>query len=431
MRILLNQHLSGGNGVGLKPSPSSGVPHPAKPVPEEIKKTTFNDDINVGNYEPVQLPERTVTPKVEAPKEKKEAKEEIAPEGGGTQGSEGNGSEPPVKEVAASAAPEDNGDKETNKENAQAPAPEQKVETEQGAEKKEDGINKFLKPPVSKGAEKKDEKGVTQGQARDYSGYTPEETALLKQMSNPAFELASKAIKENKELSKLKSTTYLQHEQAYILDPEYQREYQQMANVQKEFQHWQEQLIAIDGGKKWKPLKGWDKDGNPVYDAERDPSKMDEENVRRWANNCDQAARQLQGKLAAAPTLYKNRVTQDTQAIENERKNRFAWVANPELMEHSIKVGDQDVPLKKIREDYVNLYPPYMRSHPALAAGGDLLIALQLANAEIQELKGAQQVKQIKQEEEGRVEPSSRQAPRAQAKPIHGVKTFEALPPGF
>src|SRR5580765_5085847 len=80
--------------------------------------------------------------------------------------------------------------------------PGDKKEDKEVVEKKvEDETPKlpsYLKPPKGKEGVKVDDK--TKGKQRDYTGFTDEEQAILKQTSNEAFDFVRDTIKQNKEL---------------------------------------------------------------------------------------------------------------------------------------------------------------------------------------------------------------------------------------
>ena len=74
--------------------------------------------------------------------------------------------------------------------------------------------NKLGIKPVSFG-----EKRTEQAEPIDYSKYTADEVRELKQMSNQAKVFTARLIDEAKALRQTKENLYLQHEEAYLLDP--------------------------------------------------------------------------------------------------------------------------------------------------------------------------------------------------------------------
>jgi hypothetical protein len=411
--ILRNQQVVDGNGKDV--TEKAFTPSPEREMPAALKDVVFkSDDFDpVRDFEVEQLP-----PHKETKEEKKEEKaEEVKP----------------VAEVKVEDKKEETkSDKETKEEIVEDKEDKKEDETKSKKEEEQDIVSKFLKPP--KGEEKTNAKpdkkpNTSSTVSRDYSGFTAEETAALKQMSNSAFELASKAIKENKELAQLKGSTYLQHDQAYLLDPDFHTMYRQVDLAKKEMQYWQVQLEKMDKGERWTPITGWDKNGQPVLGQPLDPSKAHEEQVRLAMNQCYGALNKLNGDIQSYPQRYKTRVQGDLQRIEQERKSRFQWVANPKLLDHTIPIeGIGDVPLRKVRDDFRNLFPQYLQNHPAMEVCSDLFITLRLAQMELAELKNGKKVEQVKQDEKTLVEPSSSQRGNSNKKVVHGVAEFHDLP---
>src|SRR6267378_910184 len=124
--------------------------------------------------------------------------------------------------------------KEEKKEELKKEEPK-KEEVKIGSEVKEETapVIDLTKPIVPAG---------TQPKQRDYTSFNAEETKILKAMSNEAFAYTSNLIKQNKELSGLKDASYLQHPNAYVLDPRFQEEQQNIQYFQQEAAYWQQQL---------------------------------------------------------------------------------------------------------------------------------------------------------------------------------------------
>ena len=392
--------------VHLAPSPSSGVPHPSKPVPEEIAKTEFKDDFTgVDDFHPEQLPVRTPTEAEQKILDEKKAVKEAKP----------------TKEVTDVKLEIKPTDEKKTEETPQFP--------------------KYLKPPKDGKVEKETTKGtgkevikpiVPTKIVRDYSGHSSEEVAAFKQMSDEGYALTKKLIQENRELAKLKDTTYLQHENAYVLDPQFQSLQVDASYAQREGDYWKEQLVLMQTGKAWKPILKWDENGNPVVGPERQPTTADEEQVRLFMSTCYNNAQQIKGKLQEYPTKYQSTIQSDLQAVDIECKRRFSWEQDPKLLEYSLPIeyedGVRDVSIKQIREDFASLFPVYLRNHPAVRVGGNLMVALRIGYAELAEIKGNKQVEQTISDEASRVEPSSAAKPAQQKAPVHGITEFKDLP---
>lgn len=307
---------------------------------------------------------------------------------------------------------------------------------------KDDGIPKFLKPPSTekvkdkpllKDGEKKEViTPITPkdkaGDRFDYAGYSDSDVRVLKQMSTEAKEAYSKVLKENKELSKLKDSTYLQHPNAYTLSPGYQQLQVDVQRAEQEGDIWQVCLRDMKAGKSIKPLEGWDKNGKPIYGAELKPTDDLEEAVRANMLAARQEASVRQGKLQEYPNRFKQQVGNDHSIIEQERSKRFAWVANPALLDYSVSVpGVGDKSLKQIKQDFINLFPTYQHHNQGVIVAADLMIALAVQGAELAEFKAGKQTAETKLAEVSRAEPSSTVKPSSnghKGKEINGVSEF-------
>ncbi len=158
---------------------------------------------------------------------------------------------------------------------------------------------------------------AAQPKQRDYTGYSAEEVSVLKQMSNDAFNYTSKIIKEQKELSKLKDASYLQHPLAYTLSPEYGKLQEDSYYLNAEAQFWQQQVVAIQDGKEWFELKGWNKDGSPAVGAPQKPTTEAAENARKYSLHLFNKAQGVTEQVQQFSGRYKQQIDYDTQQIKN------------------------------------------------------------------------------------------------------------------
>jgi hypothetical protein len=244
--------------------------------------------------------------------------------------------------------------------------------------------------------------------AFDYTGFTPQEQINLKNMSRQSREYAANLIKENKGLAALREATYLQHDQGYTLSPEYQQLQSKGYFAQTEGQCWEQALLAIKAAKKFRDITGFDKNGKPVLSEEREPSDADEIRIAGNLSACTNAVQQIGGQLQTFPQRFKQQIQSDLQAVEAVRKERFAWVADPKLLEYSVNVeGSGDKKLKDIKSDFKSMLPIYWQSSPIAEVASDLFVAMIIQGAELREAKNGQTVAQIKNDELKRGEPSS------------------------
>ena len=265
---------------------------------------------------------------------------------------------------------------------------------------------------------------------RDYSSFSPEEAAVLKQMSNEAFDYTSRILKERKELEPLRNSSFLQHPEAYQLDPAYKTIQEDAQYLNAEAQYWESQLLAISEGKPWAPLVSW-KNGQPVLGAEQQPTELAKIQVTKCMNQCAYGAQQAGTKLQQFTSGYQQRVQADNGLIQQECAKRFSWVADPKILDATVNVeGVGDQTIKDIRKDFINIFPPYMRNTTGVDVSAHLWVAMQIQQQKIRELENGKHVAEVKKEEVLLAEPSStnRQAPAG--KQINGVTEFslEGMP---
>ena len=265
---------------------------------------------------------------------------------------------------------------------------------------------------------------------RDYTGFSAEEQAMLKQMSNPAFDFVSKMAKERKELEKLRGATVFQHPQGYILDPDFQKHNEDMQYANAEYRHWQAQLEKVKLGEKWTPLLKWDANGQPVYGAEQDPTGRDEEQIRLAMNQCMQVSNNAQAQAQQYVGNFHQRVMADNQAIMAEQRARFGWVADPKLLDEKLALQDGEKSIRDIKSEFIGLFPAYHRNSVAVDVAANLFVACIIQGMRVRQAEAGRQVAEVKTEEARRAEPTSAATRRPQGKAINGVTEFslEGLP---
>ena len=243
----------------------------------------------------------------------------------------------------------------------------------------------------------------------DYTKYAPQEVTNLKNMSRQSREAYAKLLDENRQLSSLKDSLYLQHEQAYTLTPEYQELTTKQRYAEAEANAWRQQLLNVRAGKPFRPLTGIDsKTGQFVYGAEQPANENAEIELNQNMLMASQAAQQFNSQLGNYPGQYKQKLGNDLAAIQNEQSARFSWVADPKLLEHSVEVeGVGEVKLKDIKAQFKSLFPGYLSSHPSTDVASNLFVALQVQGAELREARRNQQVNNIQATETARAEPTS------------------------
>jgi len=320
-----------------------------------------------------------------------------------------------------------------------------KSESKSEGEKKGEGnteeskLPSYLKAPKTEG--KVEESGEGKGvikpilpkpDTRDFTGFSKEEADAGRKMANDAFAIYKKAISDRNELSKLKDTSYLQHPNAYTLDPEFRKTQVQLSFAQKEANYWENQLSEMDSGKPLVPITGFDsKTGHPILGQPIPATKALEEKVRMMIHNCYQAGQDFQTKLAEYPARYASQIKNSVAGIEDFRKQQFGWVNDSKMLDYSINIeGLGERTLKQIGEDVNKMIPPWMHSSPAVPLIQDLVISVRLLQAELAEAKITKAVETYKENEQELVEPSSREksSSRGKGQKVHGVDEFVTDP---
>lgn len=309
-----------------------------------------------------------------------------------------------------------------------------KVEPKKEDEKKSE-ITHHLKPPVKAGEEKKTEEvkkeekktqvTVPKNDSFDYGGYSQQEVNLLKNMSIESRKFAGDLIKQNKELAKAKDSNYLQHPEAYRLDPQYQAGLVDIQFANKEAQYWQKQLELAKLGKPVRNLLQWDNKGNPVVGEEIAANDGIEETLRLNYQNAMQAGNAKRNELQQYPQKYKQQIDNDMGIINQTRGQIFEWNNKPELMDYTIHVeGLGDRSIKQIKDDFRNLWPTYMRNHIAVDTAADFMVALRIRDSELAEARASKEVTETKMEEVKRAEPSTTIRPGRELQEVNGIKEF-------
>lgn len=298
-----------------------------------------------------------------------------------------------------------------------------------------------LQPPAKKDAPKGKEKIIpispvaAKGERiqRDYTGHSTEEVEVFKKMSDEGYQFTKQLLQKNKELSKLEGATYLQHDMAYILNPEYQTLKTDVHYLNGESEHWKQQLLLMKQGKPIHDIKGWSKDGRIVMGGEHQPTAELEEEVRKRMYACDTQIQQRSTALQEYPTKFQTQIKQDRALIEQEMKSRFSWENDPALMDYELPIdyedGTKNVSIKQIREDFLLLLPSYERHSVGARVAANLMVALRIGHAEIASMKAGGQVQQTLKEEVTKAEPTTKVgAAKDDKKKVNGVTEFSGEP---
>jgi hypothetical protein len=383
----------------LKPAPDAGkIPTPIMPSepPKEVKEMTFSIDPTVlgqSSDSTIKVDGKEI--KTELAEVKKDAdKKEVE-----------SVLKAPKEEIAkADIKVPDDKPKEELKKEVKEPVSVLKPPTEvkKDDSKKDEPIKSDKKPDIITPVKPEGH------DAFDYSSFTPQEQITLKNMSRQSREYTANLIRDNKQLTTLKDSTYLQHEQGYTLSPEYQEIQQRNYFAQTEAKCWERALLNIKAGKKFQNVVGFDqKTGQPIMSQEQDPSDQDEIRISNNLTLCSQYIGQYNNALQTYPQRFRQQVQSDLQAIEQTQKERFAWVADPKLLEYSINVDGTDRKVKDIKADFKNILPIYRQNDILADVASNLFVAMIIQGVELKEARNGQQIAEIKKQEATRAEPSS------------------------
>ena len=157
-------------------------------------------------------------------------------------------------------------------------------------------------------------------------------------MSNEAFELTTKVLKENKDLAKLKDSSYLQSPDAYRLDPQYKKMENDIQYADMERRVWNDQLMKIKAQQDWTPFLGWDDKGNLMFGPPQKASDVAEEDIRQRVMQMAGVTQNLQGQLQGLQKNYTARVQQDADGIKQVQRQKFSWQSDPKKLDDIVHV---------------------------------------------------------------------------------------------
>jgi hypothetical protein len=243
------------------------------------------------------------------------------------------------------------------------------------------------KPPTDKlPSDKPLDKPQEKPPARDLSDFPEQEAKLLRQMSNDAFNYVVTRLRKLRDLEK--ANTLYEHPEGYVLHPDFRSKFVETSVLDAVANHYKEQLKAIKAGKQWVGIKEVKPDGTFVYTEPLDPSPDAEVELSTAYNATRSAAENARKELEGFKSTFENTYKTDIQKIQDERKKRFQWVANPELLNEKINVpGVGDVTLKQVSEDFKTLFPKHFSHHPLLDVATDLFLSLQILASKYRELE--------------------------------------------
>jgi hypothetical protein len=256
----------------------------------------------------------------------------------------------------------------------------------------ENVFDKLIKPPVK------------EQQEEDYSKYAPQIQTNLKNMSRQAREWAVELIKKNEEFEKNKNGSYLQHEEAFLLAPEFKAVQTRDAFNRSEKSLWEQALVNIREGKPYKEPVAVNQQGQIILSEEKTATAQDQIRIENNVAGCSNQIRQNEMEARNIASTYKGRIQADYLAIEAERKERFGWVADPKMLDYSLNVGNGEKKIREIREDFRSIWPPYLKNTPGVEVACDFFVALQIRNAELRVARSKATVASVREKEAARGE---------------------------
>ena len=385
-----------------------------------------------GGFTPPKVPTSNITPMkaVTPPKEVLERNFEMDPSLLNSDSTRATGTE--GKDVSKTELKIDSTPGNTN---IKAPIQtKEEVEKVEETTPKPNDIKSILTPPGGKKEEKikqivpPSKEKIT----RDYSGLDNDTIAHFKQMSDGAYKWARAKLNEIKKLKELEGATFLQHPDAYTLSPDFKENQTQIQLASQESNLWQQALLSCRAAKPFKIPVGYNQDGSFKMSEDIQPTDAAELNLQRAMLECDNAQRQLTGKLDNLKQGFSQRAQNDNQMIQAEMQKRFAWVADPSLLDYTIEIGGiGPKKLSEIKEDVKSLFPPYYRNMAPTEVCANLMVALRIQSAQLEAALANQKVAETKHDELKRAEPNSIIKPAEPGgEAINGVRSFslEGLP---
>lgn len=263
----------------------------------------------------------------------------------------------------------------------------EKEDVEDG-DKEVDDTGEVKKDEVELTDAEKAELKVHGNSKRDFTGFTPEEAKLLKNLDNPRFlklsktwralkEEATKAVEYKTQAENLTKQlreggvpeSWTEHPDAYQLSPEYRQVSQQYSKVDYEENFYDQQLANVKDGKPWQQITGYDRNtSQPILSAPLEASNQADIYLNKIIARAAGVKAQLEGRVA---NMQQNFTAQHNANVGGV-KQQIDKVVNNLIAELKPVEADE----KMIAE----AMPPSLRNHP-LSYGYIKLGALVFAQA--------------------------------------------------
>jgi hypothetical protein len=236
-----------------------------------------------------------------------------------------------------------------------------------------DDFNTEPEKPVEKSVEIAKPVLGTPVDARDFTGIEEQHIPLFKKMGNDAFALAKETYLERKTLreqvkqleSKSIPQSYFNNPQAYILTPEFREAASSERTARSIADHWRQQLIAVENGKKWQGL-AYDDKGQVVTTEPQTPSAEAKAQILEALTVTSAQANEFTNKAKLIKETFTSRYQEQAGAVKQIEDKYFPGF------------DKDDHPAKKIVEkisaDLANFKDHPVTSFAAKAAAGIILL---------------------------------------------------------
>lgn len=175
---------------------------------------------------------------------------------------------------------------------------------------------------------------------RDLTALPPEYHELGKKMSNEAFAEFTKVVKERQvlgeQLAEAKKgalpDSYYEHEQAYVLTPEFATASDAVSQTEQVLQHWSAQADALAGGADTYTTLVQGANGQLVQSAPIQADRTTASQISRAITWAQQQYMQAQAQLQAVGQVHRTKAAETKQWINNFDKTAFrVFEEKPEL----------------------------------------------------------------------------------------------------
>jgi len=215
-------------------------------------------------------------------------------------------------------------------------------------------------------------------ETRDYSDLDEDEIEMFKKMGNIAFnkfkpayieykKIKSELPKKEEEIKKLKEQnipSVYQHEEGFVLDPEFRKVYQDATQTEQIAEHWYHQLQKIQQGASEIEDLRLNPQTNVLEKFKVQATPDIEPAVLKQFTMFQQAAVQKRANVNNVIAYHKTRYSEGANAISNMENTFFSKLNSPENKDTYVPLINQQL----------ETFPPSMRSHPLASLAAKSLV---------------------------------------------------------